>query len=360
MAKMQKLTSDNITVKERVEAGTIKGVAYEGLPLASDIQDGVVMYDNVTIKKSSDGKLYCTLTGGTGDGTSNSYELVEHIQNTSIHLSQSQSSSILSSELHLSDDNKHLTLTDKNNIGKINNHILDKNAHISQAQISNIESSVNHCNNNSVHLSVSDRDSLNNAITHSTNYSSHITQEEKSKISSMDSYINTTVSNHLYNSDVHLSSYDRDEISSAISKTSAFEEHLNSYKLHFDPDEKELMTVNIVDNAIAIKSLEETLSTTSETINDIALSKLDAKNHETNRILVTDSYGRVVYHPTVSTSTLNIQSDWNSTSGDSFIKNKPTSFPAKGGDCDTIGGKKIYVQQSAPTGVKTGDVWISW
>lgn len=360
MARIDKISSDNITVKERVDARVVKGTSYEGLPVASNTENGIIMYDNVTIKKNVDGKLYCTLQTGNGDGTYDDFELTQHIQNQSIHLSQSQTSTLISAESHMSNDDKHVSSTDKTNIGKINAHILDKNVHVSQSQITNIESSYNHTTNNSAHLSVSDRDNLSLAVTHSKDSSSHITDDEKGKINSLDLYVNNDVRSHLFDSSLHLSSYDRDDINSVISKTSAFEEHLNSYTLHFDPDEKELMTTNIVDNAIAIRSLEETLATTSETVNDMALKKLDSNNHSSNKILITDSYGNVVYHPTVTPNTLNIQSDWNSTSGDSFIKNKPTSMPANGGDCDTIGGKKIYVQQSAPTGVKTGDVWISW
>ena len=36
---------------------------------------------------------------------------------------------------------------------------------------------------------------------------------------------------------------------------------------------------------------------------------------------------------------VNVQSDWNATSGDAYIKNKPTSLPANGGNADTVDGK---------------------
>lgn len=29
-------------------------------------------------------------------------------------------------------------------------------------------------------------------------------------------------------------------------------------------------------------------------------------------------------------------------------------------DATTIGGKRIYIQKSTPSGAKEGDVWISW
>lgn len=37
----------------------------------------------------------------------------------------------------------------------------------------------------------------------------------------------------------------------------------------------------------------------------------------------------------------NVQSDWSATSGDAFIKNKPTSLPANGGNADTVGGHTV-------------------
>ncbi len=45
----------------------------------------------------------------------------------------------------------------------------------------------------------------------------------------------------------------------------------------------------------------------------------------------------------------NVQSDWNETdtSSDAYIKNKPTSMPADGGDADTIGGHTVEVNVPA-------------
>lgn len=37
----------------------------------------------------------------------------------------------------------------------------------------------------------------------------------------------------------------------------------------------------------------------------------------------------------------NVQSDWSATSGDAFIKNKPTSLPANGGNAATVGGHTV-------------------
>lgn len=38
---------------------------------------------------------------------------------------------------------------------------------------------------------------------------------------------------------------------------------------------------------------------------------------------------------------VNVQSDWNATSGDAFIKNKPASLPANGGNAATVGGHTV-------------------
>lgn len=39
----------------------------------------------------------------------------------------------------------------------------------------------------------------------------------------------------------------------------------------------------------------------------------------------------------------NVQSDWNATEGDAFIKNKPTSLPANGGNAETVDGYHLSV-----------------
>lgn len=46
----------------------------------------------------------------------------------------------------------------------------------------------------------------------------------------------------------------------------------------------------------------------------------------------------------------NVQSDWNvtDTASDAFIKNKPTSLPANGGNADTVGGHTVGVDVPAP------------
>lgn len=38
---------------------------------------------------------------------------------------------------------------------------------------------------------------------------------------------------------------------------------------------------------------------------------------------------------------VNVQSDWNATSGDAFIKNKPESLPANGGNAETVNGHTV-------------------
>ena len=43
----------------------------------------------------------------------------------------------------------------------------------------------------------------------------------------------------------------------------------------------------------------------------------------------------------------NVQSDWNATSGDAFIKNKPASLPANGGNADTVGGHTVGIDVPA-------------
>lgn len=52
---------------------------------------------------------------------------------------------------------------------------------------------------------------------------------------------------------------------------------------------------------------------------------------------------------------VNVQSDWNetSTSSDAFIKNKPTSLPANGGNAATVGG--FTVEENVPEGAKFTD-----
>ena len=44
---------------------------------------------------------------------------------------------------------------------------------------------------------------------------------------------------------------------------------------------------------------------------------------------------------------VNVQSDWNATSGDAFIKNKPTAMKANGGNADTVGGHTVGIDVPA-------------
>lgn len=55
----------------------------------------------------------------------------------------------------------------------------------------------------------------------------------------------------------------------------------------------------------------------------------------------------------------NVQSDWNetSTSSDAYIKNKPTSMPANGGNADTVGGHTVAV--NVPANAKFTDTTYS-
>lgn len=55
---------------------------------------------------------------------------------------------------------------------------------------------------------------------------------------------------------------------------------------------------------------------------------------------------------------VNVQSDWNvtDTGSDSFIKNKPTSLPANGGNADTVGNKHVSDFLSSSGGIVTGSL----
>lgn len=49
----------------------------------------------------------------------------------------------------------------------------------------------------------------------------------------------------------------------------------------------------------------------------------------------------------------NVQSDWNATGGDAFIKNKPTSLPANGGNAATVNNHSVNAD--VPAGAKFTD-----
>lgn len=319
MAKTQNLLSENATIKTKLDANIIKGVSYEGLPLATDINSGTVMIDNITIKNNNKGQLYCTVADGNGSYDDSA--IVNHMQNKNLHLSEIQNSTISSVATHIADTDKHLNESERATVNKINTHISDINVHIDQEKITNIELSINHTKDSTKHLSVSDRDNLNNLSTHIDNSDVHVTQTDKNKIVNME--------NHTNNNNIHLSEEDRENITTTLSVASTFPNHLSNNNIHFDPYEKERILKKISDNEILINDL----STLGDAINNMALSKLDSGNHEINKMLITDDTGNIVY------------------------SNIPSN---NGGDANTLSGKKVFIQQSTPTATQVGDVWISW
>lgn len=58
----------------------------------------------------------------------------------------------------------------------------------------------------------------------------------------------------------------------------------------------------------------------------------------------------------------NVQSDWNveDDSSDAFIKNKPQSLPANGGNADTVGGHKVEKDVPANAEFVTADEKEKW
>lgn len=397
MANIKRLSVDNITVKTRIETNIINAQTYEGLPTATATQSGAVMIDDITIKQNYQGQLYCTVEAE--DIEYDDTDMRNHMGDQEIHLTSIQARSISNSEAHSFDADKHVTTTERENISKINAHILNSIIHLTQKNITDITLSVNHVGEVDRHVSAIDRDNLNSLSTHINNSGIHITTDEKNKI--------VTMSTHVSDNNVHLSASDREDINTALSLASSFPSHTSNRDIHFNQGEKAEVLKDISDNKGAISILNKL----GPRIDNLALTKLDSKNHDVDKVLITDGTGNIGYHPSIGSKAIsivghrhtreeitnfpsiptvtndlthglksnydtafnhsqsghapsnaqaNIQSDWNSGGGDSYIHNKPGSLPANGGNADTVGGKRIFVQQGQPGATQVGDVWISW
>lgn len=357
MANVKNLQSVNVTVESSLDANIIKGRTYEGLPMATEINNGMVMIDNITIKNNDKGQLYCTIVPDVPYDDSIVVNNVEsHVTNQNIHLSTLQVDEISNSTTHSNDIDKHITINDKNDISKINTHVLDQNIHINQEQVTNINLSINHVSDSSKHLStndksnlslisphvsdvekhlsvtdkynlnlisshvndadkhlsISDKDNLNLISQHSNDSTIHVTQVDKTKIENKIANIDT----HIINNNIHLSQSDRDDINTALSTSSAFPGHASNNNIHFNSLEKAEVLQKISNNATEIASLNEL----RPQVNNLAITKFDSKNHTADRLLITDNTGSVVYHPSVNADLISKAQMYKLTEDDGQIK----------------------------------------
>ena len=89
----------------------------------------------------------------------------------------------------------------------------------------------------------------------------------------------------------------------------------------------------------------------------LALGETSSTAYRGDRGKIAYDHSQAAHAP--ANAEANVQSDWNvtSTSSDAYIKNKPTSMPANGGNADTVGGHTVAV--NVPANAKFTDTTYS-
>lgn len=89
----------------------------------------------------------------------------------------------------------------------------------------------------------------------------------------------------------------------------------------------------------------------------LALGETSSTAYRGDRGKVAYDHSQAAHAP--ATAEQNVQSDWNATdaASDAYIKNKPTSMPANGGNAATVGGHTVAVD--VPAGAKFTDTTYS-
>lgn len=90
---------------------------------------------------------------------------------------------------------------------------------------------------------------------------------------------------------------------------------------------------------------------------NIALGETSSTAYRGDRGKIAYAHSQAAHAP--ANAEANVQSDWNETNtgSDSYIKNKPASLPANGGDADTVGGHTVGVD--VPANAKFTDTTYS-
>lgn len=300
MAVLSNLKSTNATIEQKLEANTIKGSKYEGLPIASKTEYGVVKFDNSTIKLNTNNELYVVFNDSNNfDNT----EIISHIQNSTIHLSSSQVKTISDSFTHINDENKHISLNDREKLNNFSQLVTDLNIHMS---------------NKDYHLSIQEKNNL------------------------------TLSYEHINDNDKHISESDRDTMDSAISLIENFNTHEANEDIHFTNGEKAAFRNGIADCTMSITDLRDFKTSTELVLSN----KLNTTDHSPDKIIITDSEGNITYHDTPAseignTDTSYIENQLLNHIGNPYVHKDPNET-------------KITVSETAPTNPRVGDLWVIW
>ena len=300
MAIIKSLKTDNALVHQKIEANIIKGTTFEGLPVASKSNYGMVKFDNSTIKLNSKNELCAVFN--SDDIVFDNAEIIDHIQDVNIHLTPSQTDAISKSYSHINDSDKHITQSDRNKLNDFSNFI------------SNIES---HTSDRDIHVTIQDKNTL------------------------------ILASDHINNSDLHMSDSDREAMNSVKNLSENLDNHKNDEGVHFVNEEEKVAFRNgIADSVMAISELNRFKASTEESL----LNKLDKNNHAANKILSTDSDGNIVYHSMGADELENVKGESDLIAnhiGNPYVHVDPTA-------------PKMTVSATAPANPRVGDLWIVW
>lgn len=173
--------------------------------------------------RNSVGDVTETAVWGAWDKLATESKLNAHINNSAIHMSQSEKDNINS---HINNSTIHITMQEKSNI---NSHIADGAIHVTQAEKTSMSS---HIANNSIHVTQAQKDSF---TSHVADNSIHITQAQKDSLIS-----------HMNNSDYHLTAFDKENIFN----------HLEDTVSHLSQQDKSNLIGHLTNNTVHITSTE--------------------------------------------------------------------------------------------------------
>lgn len=393
MATLKNLKADDGLVVHKFEASILKASTYEGLPVASNKVLGITKIDDITIKLNQNNELYAISSNTEYDDT----EIKNHISNATIHLTNFQIETLSNSFLHINNTEKHISASDRALLTSL-------------SQLSTNLST--HTSNKDIHVTIQDKNNLILSTEHITDGTKHITSDERNKINTINTLF-TNFDTHTQNTNIHFTDNEKTTYKNSLADNTRDILDLKKFKtttessiatisssklnkgshtankiLYTDNDGNVGYHVISADKLASTDNIAAVQSTITNHISNsqfhtTATDKTNlatAYNHSqsSHLSLGTSSttayrgdYGNIAYNHSQSVhapsnAQANVQADWNASSGDSYIKNKPSiptipsSLPANGGNADTVGGYKITVSQSQPGSAKAGDIWISW
>lgn len=202
MSKFKKMEAEKVE-SEQGNFGIISAKRFEGLPIASEFNSGIVRLDGKSIKQNEDGTISAQVKF-EDEGMN------EHIKDSLIHISNVDRDNLEKLKFHMESNNIHITTEEKSTIKRASQHM--QLHHLTDEEIKVLD---NHLKNGDIHFdSTEQKDSFLNVMANSVNKK----QEKSFKI------LVTDVSKN-----VVLSEIDSTVLENLIGLTEPIQDLLNKY-----------------------------------------------------------------------------------------------------------------------------------